>query len=71
MASIPSSLDADDFRNLVRARIGAVGCTQAEYATMCGVSASYLSDVLSGRREPSEKILKAHSMKRVVYYEWE
>jgi hypothetical protein len=70
MASLPHSIDAEDFRKLLRDQIEAIGCTHAEYAANHGISASYLSDVLSGRREPGEKLLKAKGMKRCVYYEW-
>ena len=71
MASIPSSIDAEDFRKLLRDQIYAIGCTQEEYAAMRGISPSHLSHILAGRHEPGEKLLKDMGMKRVVYYEWE
>jgi predicted transcriptional regulator len=70
MPSIPSSIDAEDFRKMLRDQIEKMDCTHAEYAATHGISASYLSDVLNGRREPGEKLLAAKGMKRAVYYEW-
>jgi len=42
--------------------------TQAAWAKANGVSPAYVSDVIQGRREPGEKILKALGLKRVVSY---
>lgn len=41
---------------------------QKTAAKKLGVSPSYLSDVLTGRREPGKKMLNALGMKRVVRY---
>lgn len=71
MSSLPLSMDAEDFIKMMRDNMEILDCTQAEYAEMRGVSTAYLSDVLNGRREPGEKLLKAHGMKRVVYYEYD
>ena len=51
----------------LRARAGTL--TQAELARRLGVTPSCLSDVLSGRREPGDKILSACGLTRVVTYE--
>lgn len=42
--------------------------TQASWAKANGISPAYVSDVIQGRREPGEKILKALGLKRVVSY---
>lgn len=42
--------------------------TQAEWARTHGISAAYVSDVIQGRREPGEKILKALGLEKVVTY---
>jgi predicted transcriptional regulator len=70
MASIPQSLDAEDVRKMIRSNIEKMGITQKEYAMIEGVSPAYLCDVLAGRRDPGGKLLKAHGMKKVIYYEW-
>jgi Helix-turn-helix len=43
--------------------------SQEMAAQRLGISASYLSDVKKGRREPGDKILAALGLKRVVGYE--
>ena len=40
-------------------------------AQALGVSPQYLCDVLKGRREPADKLLKALGYRRVVIYEKE
>ena len=50
----------------LRARLK--GRTQTELAREFGVSPSYLSDVLSGRREPGASILEPLGLRRVVTY---
>lgn len=42
--------------------------SQAAWAKEHGMSAAYVSDVLSGRRDPGEKALKALGLERVVIY---
>lgn len=42
--------------------------TQAAWAKAHGISPAYVSDVIQGRREPGEKILKALGLKRIVSY---
>lgn len=65
---VPKSKDADMVRSHMRDCIHAIG-SQAHYAACLGISESFLSDVLSGRREPSKKLLDALGLERVVYYE--
>jgi hypothetical protein len=54
-------MTADDVRALLRARING---SQASWAKANGVSPAYVSDVLSGRREPGDAILKALGLVR-------
>lgn len=54
-----------DVRELIRSQAKP---TQAAWAKANGVSPAYVSDVIQGRREPGEKILKALGLKRVVSY---
>lgn len=42
--------------------------TQMSLAAAIGVSASFLSDVMHGRREPTGKVLKYLGLERVVVY---
>lgn len=41
---------------------------QAAWAAAHGVSPAYVSDVLNGRREPGESILRALRLERAVTY---
>jgi transcriptional regulator with XRE-family HTH domain len=67
---IPSSMDADMVRDLIRSKIKRMRTTQQAYAEMSGYSAQHLSDVLGGKREPSHAVLKAEGLVRVTYYEY-
>jgi hypothetical protein len=58
----------DEFLRLLRAECEKAG-SQAKWAAARGISPSYLSDVLQGRREAGGKILDALGYKRVVSYE--
>lgn len=49
------------------AKVNANG-NQAAWARSHGFSPQYLSDVLKGRREPGEAILKALKVERVTTY---
>jgi len=42
--------------------------SQFNWASVHGISVAYLSDVLSGRREPGRKLLDAMAVDRVVSY---
>lgn len=42
--------------------------TQAAWCKANGVSPAYLCDVMNGRREPGDKILRALGWKRVITY---
>jgi len=42
--------------------------SQIAWAKAHGVSGAYVSDVLAGRRDPGEAVLKALGLERVVIY---
>jgi hypothetical protein len=42
--------------------------SQKEYANSLGISPAYLNDVIQGRREPGEKILRAIGLEKRVSY---
>lgn len=67
---IPSSMDADMVRDLIRSKMRAIGVSQREYAAMCGYDHTYLSRVMSGEKEPGSVILDAEGLKAVTYYEF-
>ena len=56
------------FRSYLRRAIAGEGWTQQAFAKEFRISTAYLSDVLSGRREPGDKILDAVGFERVVSY---
>jgi len=58
-------MTADDVRKLLRERANG---NQAAWAREQGISAQYVCDVLTGRREPGEAILKALKVERRVTY---
>jgi transcriptional regulator with XRE-family HTH domain len=47
------------------------GRTQTEVAEKLGISQSYLSDLLHGKREPGPKVLEALKVRKVVGWEWD
>lgn len=51
----------------LRKAVEAAG-SKAKWAEKAGVSQQYVGDVLSGRRDPGEGILKALWLERVVTY---
>jgi DNA-binding transcriptional regulator YdaS (Cro superfamily) len=60
-------LDGVGVFNRLQAACKAAG-GQAAWAARHGLSASYVSDVLNGRRDPGESILRALGLARVVRY---
>lgn len=58
---------ADDVRQSLRRACDALG-GQSRWAKLHDLSSAYVSDVLSGRREPGETILSALGWQRVVFY---
>ena len=63
-------MGSDQVRALLRRECEAAG-GQAAWATSHGISAGYVSDVLSERREPGGRILAALGLVRVVDYQRE
>lgn len=47
------------------------GGSQKALAARLGITAQYLSDVLNGRREPGEAVLKPLGLRKVIVYESE
>ncbi len=58
----------DDVRRELRARLNASGMTQAAFAESLSVSASFICDVLNGRRPPTGAILAATGFVKMVAY---
>lgn len=58
-------MNADDVRELAKSRANG---NQAAWARSNGFSPQYLSDVLNGRREPGDAILKALKVERITSY---
>lgn len=54
-------------RKMLEIAIRAAG-SQKALAKEAGISEQYLSDVMQGRRDIGDKILKWFGMERVVYY---
>jgi transcriptional regulator with XRE-family HTH domain len=52
-------------------RLALTGKNQKDLALELGISQSYLSDLLHGKREPGPKVLEALKVKKVVGWEWE
>lgn len=54
-------------RKMLDVAISAAG-SQKAFAVTAGISEQYLSDVLNGRREIGDKLLKWFGMERIVFY---
>jgi transcriptional regulator with XRE-family HTH domain len=63
-------LTLQDVIELIRGEAEKTG-SQKELAKKLGVSAQYISDILNGRREPGDAILKPLGLHKVVTYEQE
>ena len=60
-------MTADDVRKILQRSCDRVG-SQTAWAVSAGVSLAYVCDVLAGRREPGESILKPLGLERVTIY---
>ena len=58
----------EEFLQYVRQLAREQGSQQA-LAAKCGINASWLSEILKGRRDPGKKLLDALGFRRVVTYE--
>lgn len=61
-------INEDRLKEMILKTVSECG-SQKEAAKKMGVSASYLNDYLSGRREAGIKILSALELKRICWYE--
>ena len=59
-------MTADQARKLLRQKQGAG--TQRELAARIGIAESFLSDIYSGNRNPSGKVLKFLGLRKAVEY---
>lgn len=60
-------LSQNDVMTILKRETDKAG-SQKAYAAAIGVSAQYLSDVLSGTKAPGEKILKALGLRKIAIY---
>jgi hypothetical protein len=60
-------IDESRMRKMLEIAISTSG-SQKAFAKEAQISEQYLSDVLNGRRDIGEKILKWFGMERVIYY---
>ena len=66
---IPCVLTPEDVRHALQSEV-AKNRTQKATAAKFGVSATFFSEVLSGRRDPGKKILAQMNLRRVTRYEF-
>jgi hypothetical protein len=59
----------DDVLDILRAQVALSGSQEA-FAQAAGVSQQYVGDVLRGKREPGQKILRAIGLRKVSGYQW-
>ncbi len=62
------SFDKKDMLEYIERRVSDSG-SQKAFAEECGISPAFLSDILKGKREISQRILEKLKFKKVVYYE--
>lgn len=65
---LTNELSPIDFLRLLRLACAAAG-GQARFAEKIGVTPAYVSAVMSGGKAPSERMLAAAKIRRVVTYE--
>jgi hypothetical protein len=58
----------DEFTAYLKEQVKVYG-SQLALARHCGVIPAYMSDILNGRREPGESVLRALGFRKVVRYE--
>jgi transcriptional regulator with XRE-family HTH domain len=59
-------MTADDVRQIIRERLE--GGTQVALARKLKITPAYLSDILSGARDPGRRVLRALGLGRTVEY---
>ena len=60
-------MTADEVREILRQKLG--DGTQVDLARTLGISPAYLSDILSGARDPGDRVLDALGLRRAVEYQ--
>lgn len=60
-------MNTDTVRETLAKACAKAGCA-ADWAKANEISAAYVSDVLNGRKEPGEKILRALGLERIIDY---
>ncbi len=61
-----TTLSSAEVAQALREAIASSGVSQRTYAARIGVSQGYLTDVLSGKRSASERVLSALGLRRIV-----
>lgn len=64
-------MDNVAFRRVIRMHLAVNDMTARDFAKTIGVSASYISAVMTGKKPPSEAVLQALGYRRVVRVEYE
>lgn len=62
-------MTADGVRKRLRLLMALRGVKQKQVADCCGVSVAFVSMVLNGDKEPSEKVCEYVGVRKVVSYE--
>jgi len=60
-------MTAEKLRDMLRRECERAG-SQAAWAKKHGIGPAYISDIISGRREPGAKLLRALGVERMVCY---
>jgi hypothetical protein len=60
-------MTSDDVREILRQECVRAG-SQLAWATAHDLAATYISDVINGRREPGMKLLAALGVERIIIY---
>lgn len=61
-------MKVQEVRDRLRAACAAAGTARA-WAAQNGLSSAYISDVMNGRRDPGDSVLRALGLRRVTSYE--
>ncbi len=64
------SMTVDDIRKILKDKCDEVG-SQAAFSYLYNISPGYISDTLTGRREPGPALLAALGIRRIVSYQWD
>ena len=65
----PEYLSIEDVRKRILYRIADCGGKQMALAAKLGVTQSFISAVIAGKKKPSEKILREIGVRQVVLFE--